>query len=296
MNFLPKGIDPKEFLNLIREIGWKTNDLLRSYSQISENSSDFKKLEINELSTGPVTSADLAANKLIIEGIKEKYPQQKWSFLSEENGKGKNNELFLNKDWVWIIDPLDGTRDFINNTGEYATHISLLFRRKNIFGSVFIPSREELWFYLEGFGSWLELKNSQKKTFKYLNEKKIDDLSVAISKSHFHKELELIINKLNISKMIGMGSIGYKITSIIRGEADLYISYSDKDKSCPKDWDMAAPEAIIRGFGGRFTDLNGSQLSFLEDESYSQGGILVASMSNKHSEICNKIKIFSERN
>ncbi len=294
MNFLPKGIDLKEFLNLIREIGWETNDLLKSYSQTSKNSLNYKKLEINEQSTGPVTSADLAANSLIIEGIREKYPQQKWSFLSEENVKGINHEIFLNRDWVWIIDPLDGTRDFIDNTGEYATHISLLYKRRNIFGSVFIPSREELWFYLEGIGSWCELRNLQKKSFKGPNEKKIEDLKIVLSKSHFNKELEIIIKKLKLAEMIGMGSIGYKITSIIRGEADLYISYSGEDKSCPKDWDMAAPEAIIRGCGGQFTDLNGNQLSFLTDKYFSQRGILVASMSTRHIEICNKIKNLME--
>ena len=290
MNFLPENVNAKEFLNLIREIGWETIDLLRSYSQKAENSSDFKKLEINEFSTGPVTSADLTANDLIINGIEERYPKQNWFFLSEENVNEKKFELFSNKDWVWIIDPLDGTKDFIDNTGEYATHISLLFKKKNVFGSVFIPSKQEIWFYVQGFGSWCEDRDSQKKKFKGRNNKKIDELRIAISKTHFHKELSMIINKLDITNIVGMGSIGYKITSIVRGDVDLYISYSDKDKSSPKDWDMAAPEAIIRGFGGRFTDLYGNQLSFLKNQNFTQDEILVATMSDKHQEICNQIK------
>ena len=128
MNFLPEDVNPKEFLDLMREIGWITIDLLRSYSQISKNSSENKNLEINELSTGPVTSADLAANKAIINGIREKFPKQNWFFLSEENVKEQNNS-YSKEDWVWIIDPLDGTRDFIDNTGGYATHVSLLFKK-----------------------------------------------------------------------------------------------------------------------------------------------------------------------
>ncbi len=290
MNFLPEGINPEEFLNLISQIGWQTIDLLKSYNQISENSFDYKKLEINELKTGPVTSADLAANKLIINGIKDKYPLQNWHFLSEENVKENQGEFLSNAEWVWVIDPLDGTRDFIDNTGEYATHISLLFNKKNIFGSVFIPSKEELWFYLEDYGSWCELRDQKKEKFKGVNNKQINDLRIAVSRSHFHENLQMIIDNLNIDKMIGMGSIGYKITSIIRNEVDLYISYSEKNKSCPRDWDMAAPEAIIRGFGGKFTDLDGNQLNFLDDNNFRQDGILVASMSNKHQEICNKIK------
>ena len=289
MNSLPQGVDLEDLLNLLRKIGWEITDLLKSYSQNAKNSFNFKNLEINELSTGPVTSADLRANEVIINGIKNKYPQQKWFFLSEENVKD-SNQYCLNKDWVWIIDPLDGTRDFINNTGEYATHISLLFNKKNILGVVLIPNKEELWFYLEGLGSWCELRDLQKKYFNTMNDKKIEDLRIAISKTHFHKELKIIIDKLKLTNILGMGSIGYKITSIIRGDVDLYISYSEEGKSCPKDWDMAAPEAIIRGFGGFFTDLDCNQLSFLNDSNYNQAGILIASMSNKHKEICKKIK------
>ena len=289
MNSLPQGVDLEDLLNLLRKIGWEITDLLKSYSLNTKNSFNFKNLEINELSTGPVTSADLRANEVIINGIKNKYPQQKWFFLSEENVKD-SNQYFLNKDWVWIIDPLDGTRDFINNTGEYATHISLLFNKKNILGVVLIPNREELWFYLEGIGSWCELRDLQKKYFKTTNDKKIEDLRIAISKTHFHEELKIIIDKLKLTNIFGMGSIGYKVTSIIRGDVDLYISYSEEGKSCPKDWDMAAPEAVIRGFGGLFTDLDCNQLSFLNDSNYNQAGILIASMSNKHREICKKIK------
>ena len=289
MNFLPQGVDLEDLLNLLRKIGWEITDLLESYSQTSGNSLNFKNLEINEFSTGPVTSADLIANDIIINGIKGKYPQQKWFFLSEENVKD-NNQSFLNEDWVWIIDPLDGTRDFINKTGEYATHISLLFKRRNILGVVLIPHRDEVWFYVEGLGSWCESRNLLKKNFRGTNDKKIEDLRIAISKTHFHKELKIILDKLKLTSILGMGSIGYKITSIIRGDVDLYISYSEEGKSSPKDWDMAAPEAIIRGFGGLFTDLNGNQLSFLNDMNYNQSGILVASMSNKHVEICNRIK------
>ena len=289
MNFLPQGIDLEDLLNLLRKIGWEITDLFKSYSLNAKNSFNFKNLEINELITGPVTSADLRANEVIINGIKNKYPQQKWFFLSEENVKD-NNQYFLNKDWVWIIDPLDGTRDFINKTGEYASHISLLFNKKNILGVVLIPNREELWFYLEGLGSWCESRDLKKKYFKRINDKKIEDLRIAISKTHFHKELEIILDKLKLTNITGMGSIGYKIASIIRGDVDLYISYSEEGKSCPKDWDIAAPEAIIRGFGGFFTDLYGNQLSFLKNEKYRQDGILVASISDKHRKICNQIR------
>ena len=294
MNFLPKGVDPQELLNHIREISWKVSDSLNSFSHDIESSSGFTNLEIKELKSGPVTNADLEANKIIISGIKSKYPNQNWLFLSEENVKEYKKEYFDSKEWVWIIDPLDGTRDFINKTGEYAVHISLAFKKKNILGVVIIPSREELWVSLENVGSWCELRNLKKISFNDKNNRKINELRVAISKTHSPKVLKNIIEKLNPLKIIGMGSIGHKITSIIKDEVDLYISYSERGKSSPKDWDIAAPEAIIRGFNGYFTDLNGNQLKFLDNNEYRQEGILIASRSNKHQKICNKIKELME--
>ena len=67
-----------------------------------------------------------------------------------------------------------------------------------------------------------------------------------------------------------MGSVGFKVASILRGEGDLYISYSLKGGSSPKDWDMAAPEAIITGAGGYFTDLRGRNLTFLNENDLSK--------------------------
>ena len=170
----------------------------------------------------------------------------------------------------------------------------MAFKKKNILGVVIIPSREELWVSLENVGSWCELRNLKKISFNDKNNRKINELRVAISKTHSPKVLKNIIEKLNPLKIIGMGSIGYKITSIIKDEVDLYISYSERGKSSPKDWDIAAPEAIIRGFKGYFTDLNGNQLKFLDNNEYRQEGILIASRSNKHQQICNKIKELME--
>tara|TARA_Y100001968_G_scaffold323637_1_gene361645 strand:- start:282 stop:1172 length:891 start_codon:yes stop_codon:yes gene_type:complete len=288
----PEGVDKNRLVDVIRNVCWKSSDILKSYSLKIENGLEIKKkLEINNLNSGPVTSADLEVNHEIIQGIKKNFPKQKWFFLSEESTKdliNKNHEF--KEDWVWIIDPLDGTKDFIKNTGEYATHISLTYKKKNIFGAVLIPSREELWLYLNGLGSWCEQRNLQRKIYQGLRKKNLKDMRVVISKSHRYPELNDLINKIKPAKVIGMGSIGYKITSLIRNEADLYISFSDINKSCPKDWDMAAPEAIIKGYGGYFSNLNGTNLSFLKDNQYKQGGILIASMTSNHLFICEEIK------
>ena len=87
-----------------------------------------------------------------------------------------------------------------------------------------------------------------------------------------------------------MGSIGCKIASILRGESDIYICYSLPDKSSPKDWDFAAPEAILRAAGGAITNVDNEELSYGKS-SYKQDGIIIASSNKRtHKEICSQIK------
>jgi len=87
-----------------------------------------------------------------------------------------------------------------------------------------------------------------------------------------------------------MGSIGCKITSIIRGESDIYISLSLPGESCPKDWDFAAPEAILNAAGGKITNINNEELTYNKNN-FEQGGIIIASNNkNNHEKLCFQIK------
>ena len=285
---LTNGINSKELVKAIREISWEVSDLLKSYSLNQKDTARYiEKLNIRNLESGPVTSADIKANEIIIQGIKKYFPEANWGFLSEENYKKKSETLF--QDWIWIIDPLDGTMDFINGTGEYAVHIALTYQKKVILGVVLIPSKEELWFCLDGEGSWCESKKSEQKFTKEINSKIISELKVVTSRSHKPQELIYLLEELKPLEVIGMGSVGYKIISIIKGEADLYISYPIKGKSSPKDWDIVPPEALIKGCGGYFTNIKGEDIDFLNNN-YNQDEVLVASMNQNHNDLCSAIK------
>jgi len=285
---LTDGINSKELMMAIREISWEASDLLKSYSLNQKDTSSYiEKLNIRNLDSGPVTSADIEVNEIIIQGIKKYFPEANWGFLSEENYK-KKSEIVFSQDWIWIIDPLDGTKDFINGTGEYAVHIALTHQNKVILSVVLIPSKEELWLFLDGLGSWCESKNSEQKFITEINSKKISELKVVTSRSHKPQELIYLLEELKPLQVIGMGSVGYKIISIIKGEADLYISYPIKGKSSPKDWDIVPPEAIIKGCGGYFTNLEGEDINYLNDD-FNQEEILVASMNQNHNDLCSEI-------
>ncbi len=285
MIFLPDNIKSRELLNTIRELSWDVAKIFRSYNQEINNS---KKLNIKIFETGPVTAADIEINELIKRTIKNKYPLQQWEFLSEEDKKSNKNRIFNSK-WVWIIDPLDGTKDFIKETGEYAMHLALTFKREIVLGIVLIPQKNQLWISIKGEGIWFENEDSLKEYPINKKNKKLNELKILTSKSHVHQKFQSLLERMNPKEIIGMGSIGYKISSILRGDGDLYISYALAEGTCPKDWDIAAPYGLIKEAGGHFTDINGADLKFLKEKNYDQSGILIASMNSNHLEICKNI-------
>tara|TARA_B100000131_G_scaffold218084_1_gene209598 strand:- start:180 stop:1070 length:891 start_codon:yes stop_codon:yes gene_type:complete len=290
MNCLPENIDSIKLIKHLREICTEVSALIKSYNNENDNSISFKnKLNIQNLNKGPVTEVDLKVSKLIIKSINNYYPNIDWIFLSEENDDLNTNK-YLEKDWVWLIDPLDGTKDFIQETGEYAMHLSLSCKKKTVLGIVLIPIKNELWFYLEGTDTWLEVEGVKTNIKKYRPKKYLNEMRVLASKNHRSDDFENLLKKINPLKIIGMGSVGFKVTSLIKGDADLYISYSKKGGPSPKDWDMAAPEAILRGLGGSLTYIDGREIEVLKDNNYLQDGIIIGSLGDNHQGICDQIR------
>ena len=115
-------------------------------------------------------------------------------------------------------------------------------------------------------------------------------MTLITSKNHRNETLKKLIERINFDQVRIKGSIGCKIASIIRGESDIYISLSLPNKSSPKDWDFAAPEAILKAAGGSITKINNQEL-FYGKPNYEQGGIIVASNNNlRHEIICLQLR------
>ena len=139
---LPSGVDINNLIDDIRIFSWQAADILLYYSKLLEDSDGKRNILKNNNEDDPVTLADLKVNELIIKGINEKYKNINWDILSEENVK-ISSEIFESKtDWIWVLDPLDGTKDFIQGTGNYAMHLALNFKQKPYIGFVLIPEKD----------------------------------------------------------------------------------------------------------------------------------------------------------
>ncbi len=288
---VPEGVELSTLLDELRKLSWAAADVLMAYARGKEPPYGFPKfLDIEEGGNGPVSAADIAVNELIISGLKENFTYQKWGILSEEMSKEENfNFADLNKDWCWILDPLDGTKDFLQGSENYAVHIALAHKQKPKIGIVLIPEREELWFGIQGSGAWCEDRDGNKRHFSFSERLKISELILVSSKNHQQSDLQNLLSKLPFAETKKIGSVGCKVASILRGEADVYISLSGK--TSPRDWDMAAPHALIEAAGGSFSHADGRILSYF-DQTYSQSGCLIASHGKAHKKICQKAMEF----
>jgi len=286
---LPKEVKLDDLLRELRLLGWGASDILKAYSKGEKPPYGFPKaLSVQDGGDGPVTAADLAVNSWLLDGLNNSFPLASWAMISEESSKQEQKGgLPINNKWLWVLDPLDGTKDFLKGTGEYAVHLALLKSNVPFLGVVLIPELDELWFGIVGIGAWCEDRLGERKSVTFSDNKRTSEMTLVTSRSHRDKKLEELIESIPFLEKKAVGSVGCKVAKILKGEADFYLSLSGI--TAPKDWDMAAPEAVLKAAGGSFTHANMKSLSYNTGD-MNQWGCLVASHGKSHENLCNSIK------
>lgn len=249
---------------------------LKKYLQISNKTSIMAGKEIIEIyntefdknieikaDNSPLTIADKKSNYVIINALKKNFPEI--SILSEESTEDKSR--FTNE-WCWIIDPLDGTKEFIKKNGEFTVNIALAYKHKVVLGVIYIPVTGVLYYAAEGIGAFKEV-NGEVTQIKVTD--KVDNLIFVGSKSHFsEKEVNLIDNNNDkISKTISAGS-SLKGTMVAEGVADIYYRFG-----LTYEWDTAAMQCIVEQAGGIFRQMDGSKMTYNRENNLNEKGFYI---------------------
>ena len=269
----------KDILAIARSVGWGASYLLRSYYSSQLRSGD---LEIKDKQGDPVTAADIAVSHYILERLQENLGDREFGYISEETYNLESYQQ-SNQPWVWIIDPLDGTRDFIEKTGEYAIHIALVKHGRPVLAVVAYPEAEKLYYATLGGGTFVETRDGKVTRKEISKRNTIEDFILVVSRTHRDERFNNLLQQLPYKNQKHIGSIGCKIAAIVEHQADVYISLSGK--SAPKDWDLAAPELILTEAGGQFTHFDGTPLMYNQGD-VSQWGGLLASNGQCHAQLC----------
>lgn len=212
----------------------------------------------------PVTQADKAADTLIREILHGQYPE--YGMLTEESSEDFGR---LEKDYVWIVDPIDGTKDFIARDGEFTINIALSYRHEIVVGVISIPALDTIYYASKGQGSY-RIKDG--KTARINTSNKVDNLIALVS--HFHqtdKDVEYLdSHKDIITKIVKCGS-SLKACRIAEGSADFNI----KIGSGTKEWDIAASDIIVNEAGGIFAKPNGEKIHYNREDVYNREGFII---------------------
>lgn len=211
----------------------------------------------------PLTEADQKANAYIVANLKENFPQI--SILSEEE---KDCLDRLNNDWCFIIDPLDGTKEFIKRNGEFTVNIALAYKQKVVLGVIYAPVLDKLYFAVKGEGAYCISEHGMVKKLQVSDHK--ENLVAVGSRSHCTEALRVAYQESRkIGKIISRGS-SLKGCMIAEAEADLY--YRD---GYTMEWDTAAMQCIVEEAGGIFRQMDGSEMLYNRPNCLNEKGFYI---------------------
>lgn len=226
----------------------------------------------------PVTIADIRSNEILVEYLsKTNIP-----ILSEES----TGAPIPYPNRMWIIDPLDGTKDFIQKNGDFAVMIGLIEHGRPVLGVVYAPTYDTLYYAQKGAGAFVQKKDLLKQL--KVSDRLKDNLRCIRSINHFSSRMEAIAEKLN-ADTIPRGSFGIKAGVLSEGDGDYFASFGNFG-----EWDVCAPEIITIEAGGSVSDCNGEPIFYGTKDHHVAHGI-VFSNTACHENILNAIKETADR-
>ncbi|MBC7792820.1 MAG: 3'(2'),5'-bisphosphate nucleotidase CysQ [Clostridia bacterium] len=216
----------------------------------------------------PVTQADKDADTIIVNGLHAAYPDD--GILAEESGASNGRHA---KRRLWCIDPLDGTREFVDRNGQFVVMVGLAIDGEARLGVVYQPTMNTLY---AGYGTTAFVeKDGMRSPLRPSKKTTMADAVVVASRSHLSQTVAQIAKQLGVARIDQVGSVGLKMARVASSDADIYISASDKTH----EWDACAPEAILRAAGGRVTDTFGDPLRYNKQETRTPRGMLATNGS-----------------
>lgn len=214
-------------------------------------SGDFKVEPKDDKS--PFTCADKASHEIIVSGLKQHSPEI--PILSEE---GKDIPYGERKHWerLWLVDPIDGTKEFIKRNGEFTVNIALIEGQGPTLGVVYVPAQDTLYWGIKGAGAWRKTGTEKPESIQVRQPDPEKGLTVVMSRSHPSPELEEYLKTMTVAQAISVGS-SLKFCVVAEGKADLYPRLGPT-----MEWDTAAGHAVVAAVGGDVRTPEGGMMKY----------------------------------
>lgn len=218
---------------LVRQAG---KELMRIYRKDDDIDVELKQDD------SPVTIADLRSNQILVNGLKAL--DDSIPIISEEN-EAIPWEVRKDFEEFWIIDPLDGTKEFIKELDEFTIHLALVQENKVVLGIIYAPVYDELYYAWKGGGSWISLNGDERRLAGHAVDFDLSQLRIMRSRSNLDPLTMEYIERFDDPILITLGS-GLKFVQLITGQADYY----PRARTYMKEWDIAPAQIILEEAGG----------------------------------------------
>lgn len=259
----------EEELNYCIDIAYEAGVIANDFCQKRKTGNeDLSLMMMNieqKVDETPVTDFDKKLDSYIKEALEKRFPD--YLVVGEESATQVSPTRKLEEGKVFLVDPIDGTKDFIKNNGEWCVMIALNVNGVPNMAVVYVASRDHLYYAVKGHGTYIMENNLQNKS---LNRSSVSrrlhansfvdakDMTCIRSRSHDEPEVGDVMNYLGIYKSFHCGSFGIKAGMIAQGVFDLYVNSSKKTHY----WDTAAPSLLVSEAGGVLLDMDGNELKY----------------------------------
>lgn len=213
----------------------------------------------------PLTIADKESNAIIVKRLRKEFPG--YAILSEEE---QDNKERLSNSYCFVVDPLDGTKEFIKKNGEFTVNIALAKDGRSVMGVIYIPATEELYYAAEGAGAYYRNKDGHigkirvsSMIYGYRQRKQFRAVS---SRSHETQEMKDLFEKYGIDNVVRIGS-SIKGCLVAKGDAEMYYRHGPT-----MEWDTAAMQCIVEQAGGIFKQMDDTEMTYNREDSLNAKG------------------------
>jgi len=214
----------------------------------------------------PVTVADRQANDAIVDLLRATFPDD--AILSEET---PDDRVRLGRSRVWIVDPLDGTRDFVSRTGDFCVHVALAVDGIPTVGVVHQPAADATFQAVRGRGAVVDARGART-PLRVSATARPEEVRVGVSRLNLGAELRHALAASGLDRRAVSLGASVKLMAVARGALDAVVSFTTAER----EWDTCAPEVIVREAGGSYTDLDGGALTYNQPDTTRPRGTLVS--------------------
>lgn len=252
----PKNVHYQRFIDPVCNLTIAAGALIMRYYRSGEHETTLKA------DKSPVTDADVAAHRLIVDKLREWSPDI--PVVSEESANRpdvKKAKLF------WLVDPLDGTKSFIRRTDEFTVNIALIEDKRPVFGAIYIPAQEVLYYGSEAYGAFRQTSRDAPRQI-FARTQPEEGAAVVVSVSHLTKETEDFLKDITVESKVSASS-SLKFCCVAEGRADIYPRFGP---TC--EWDTAAGHAILVAAGGRVEKVDGKPFRYAKRKDFLNPGFV----------------------